>query len=46
MEQTTRANQLQTSHTKKSVAPNTSMWIRMNSRQVIVFLRCGAGGMP
>ena len=31
---------------KKSVAPSTSICIRMNSRHVTVLLRSGAGGMP
>jgi hypothetical protein len=38
--------QLHTSVVKKSVAMRTSMWIRMNSLQVVVVLRAGAGGIP
>jgi hypothetical protein len=30
----------------KSVAPSISMWMRMHSRQVMVFFRSGAGGTP
>jgi hypothetical protein len=37
---------LHTSWLKKFVASNTSKWTWMNSRQVTVFLRSGAGEIP
>jgi hypothetical protein len=42
----TNLNHVHISLLKKSVAPSISMWMRMNSRQVMVFFRSGAGGMP
>ena len=42
----TNANHAPIALLKKSVAPSTSRWLRMNSRQVTVFLRWGAGGRP
>ena len=35
-----------TSVVKKSVAASTSMCVLMDSFQVVVFFRSGAGGMP
>jgi hypothetical protein len=37
---------LQTSAVQKSVAMRMSLWIRINSLQVVVFFRPGAGGIP
>jgi hypothetical protein len=39
-------NQLHTTLVKKSVAISISIWGPMHSRQVVVFLRSGAGGSP
>jgi hypothetical protein len=43
-EETSRLNHDHTALEKNSVAPTTAICIRMNSRQVRVFVRSGAGG--
>jgi hypothetical protein len=44
--ETTNLHQLHTLLVKKSVTISISMWMRMNSRHVMVFFRSGAGAMP
>lgn len=45
MEATSRLNEDHTALEKHAVAPSTAICIRMNSHQVMVFFRSGAGGI-